>query len=200
MRIQSRSLDALLPRIRREILAATLLRPERWWFMADLARHLGVTPSSLQRELASLVSSGILRKRREGRQVYYQPDPTCPFFPDLRGLLVKTVGLRDVLHDALAPLGDRIARAFVHGSIARGDEIGASDIDLLVVGSVTLAEVSAALEDAERRLGREVNPTVYSISEVSDRLRSGSHFLQQVLSGPRLPILGNDDDLEGAAR
>lgn len=193
------SLDALLPRIRQEILAATLLRPERWWFMADLARHLGVRPSSLQRELPALVATGILRQRKEGRQVYYQADPACPVLPDLQGLLRKTVGLRDVMQQALAPLQDSIDAAFIHGSVARGDHAPGSDVDLMIVGKLSLEDVSGALEGIETRLGRDVHPTVYSPSEFARRAGAGEHFLKEVLASPRLLVAGSADALERLA-
>ena len=193
-------LDALLPRTRQRILAATTLQPDRWWYMADLARHLELRPSSLQRELPALVAAGILRDRRDGRQVYYQPDPRCPILPDLQALLLKTVGLVDLLRDALVPLRKRIRVAFVYGSLARGDEIATSDVDLMIVGSVALADVSRILPEAERTLAREVNPTVYAPDEFAGKLESGHHFLREVLSGPKLLIVGSIDDLEGLAR
>src|SRR5882724_9262394 len=94
-------LNALLPRTRQGILAATLARPEKAWYVSELARRLGVPSSSLQRELQDLTSAGILKTHRQGRMVYYQANSASPLFPDLRGLLIKTAGLADVLRDAL---------------------------------------------------------------------------------------------------
>jgi DNA-binding transcriptional ArsR family regulator len=94
-----RPLDALFPRIRQALLAATLLHPDRWWYLSDLAKHLGTRPSSLQRELAALVDAGILNRRQDGNRIYFQPHPDCPFLPELQGLLVKTVGVVDALRE-----------------------------------------------------------------------------------------------------
>ena len=91
----SPNLDALLPRTRQAILAAAYLDPERWWYMRELARHLHLSPSSLQRELRSLVSGGILREKREGKHVYFRAAADSPIFPELRGLILKTAGLAD---------------------------------------------------------------------------------------------------------
>jgi DNA-binding IclR family transcriptional regulator len=87
------TLDALFPTVRSAVLSATLLQPDHWWFMTELARHLEVTPSSLQRELASLVASGFLLRRQDGRRVYFKANTESPVFPELRGLVEKTVGL-----------------------------------------------------------------------------------------------------------
>ena len=194
--ISRRIVDALLPGARRDVLAATLLEPGRWWYLSDLARRLGRAPSSLQRELASLSEAGILRQRRDGNRVYFQADRTCPVFGELAGLMAKTAGLVDVLREALAPLRSRIRVAFVHGSVARGAERSSSDVDLLLVGTASLAKVAPALRRAETRLGRPVNVTFYSPRELGTKLAAGHHFLRSVLGAERLFVIGHESDLE----
>jgi len=192
---RSRPLDALFPQTRQAILAATLPRPSHWWYLADLARHLGVPSSSLQRELAALVESGVLRRRRDGNRVYFQPDPECPFMAELRGLIVKTAGLVDVVREALAPVADRIRWAFVYGSVARGEERSDSDVDLMVIGDVGLSDVSPLLASAGERLGREVNPTVYSLAAFTRKLEAGYGFHRGVLDKAKLFVVGNEREL-----
>jgi predicted nucleotidyltransferase len=193
-------IDVLMPEVRQGVLAATLLDPGRWWYAADLARHLRLRSSSLQRELSALTDAGILRTRREGRMVYYQPDPQCPILPELRGLMLKTTALVDVLRDALAPLADRIACAFVYGSIARGEERSDSDIDLMVIGDVALNNLAAELSRARDTLGREINPRRYRPAEFAKRVRAKDHFLTNVLSKPKLFVIGTADVLEQVAQ
>jgi predicted nucleotidyltransferase len=197
MRI-NRPIDALFPRIRQGILAAVLLHPERWWYGSDLARHLDVTPSSLQRELRSLVAAGILERRQDGNRVYVRAHPACPFLPDLQRLLIKTAGIVDVLREALTPFASRLTAAWIFGSVARGREIADSDVDLLVVGTVGLAELAPALRAAEGKLGRPVNPTLYPPEEFARKREDGHPFITQVLAGPLLPIF--DDNLAAASR
>jgi DNA-binding transcriptional ArsR family regulator len=191
-------LDALFPKIRAELLAATLLHPGRAWYVSDLARHLGVQPSSLQRELAALAEAGILRRRKDGNRVYYQADTGCPLFPELRGLMLKTAGLCDVLRETLGPFGDRIDDAFIYGSFARATEVSARDIDVMVVGRVGFAELAPALKVAEEQLGRAVNPSVYTPEEIAKKLASGHHFLRTVMDGEKLFIRGDEGDLATA--
>jgi DNA-binding transcriptional ArsR family regulator len=192
----SRPLDALFPRTRQRILAATLLHPSRWWYQSDLAKHLRVPPSSLQRELASLVQAGILRTRQDGNRVYFQPNSECPFLVELTGLLVKTAGLLDEVRHALRRFIPRIIVAFVHGSLARYRERSASDVDLLVVGDLSLAELAPALKRIEAKVGRPVNPSLYSPRELASKLSAGHHFLQTVLREPKLFVIGDEHDLE----
>jgi predicted nucleotidyltransferase len=187
----STSIDVLFPKTRQAILAATFGPPQRWWYMRELARHLRRTPSSLQRELASLVRGGILLQRHEGKHVYFKAAADSPIFPELQGLILKTVGLADVIRDALKPLADRIQWAFIYGSVARSEEHTASDVDLMIIGQVGLAEVSTPLRYAERRLHRTVNPTTYTADELTAKVKSNHHFVTTVVRSKRLFILGD---------
>src|SRR5579863_4783621 len=164
-----RTLDVLLPKTRRGILAATLAQPEKAWYVSELARRMGVPASSLQRELHALTEVGILRTHRQGRMVYYQANRDSPVFPELRGLLLKTAGLVDILTQALKPLAARIRTAFVYGSIAAGNEQSDSDIDLMIVGQVSPKDLALPLRGARELLGREINPTVYTPAEFNKK-------------------------------
>jgi DNA-binding transcriptional ArsR family regulator len=185
-----RTLDALLPKTRQGILAATLVQPEKAWYASELAHRLGVPSSSLQRELHDLSEAGILKTYRQGRMVYYQANRDSPVFPDLRGLLLKTAGLVDVLAQALKPVAAKVATAFVYGSIAAGSEESDSDIDLMVVGQVSPEDLALPLRRARESLGREINPTVYTPAEFERKHAANDPFLKQVLDKPRLVVLG----------
>lgn len=190
---------SLLAPIEERILGITLLHPERAWYRSELARELEVAVSSLQRPLAALVEAGTLRSRQDGNRVYYQADTESPLFPELRGLLAKSSGLVDVLKEALKGFVPRIRFAFVYGSIASGAETSSSDVDLLVVGAAGLADLSLPLREAARRLGRDVNPTVYSEAEFAKKLRAKNRFLLAVLDKPKLFVVGKEDDLGRSA-
>jgi predicted nucleotidyltransferase len=144
------------------------------------------------------VDAGILNRRQDGNRVYFRPNPDCPFLPELQGLLVKTVGVVDILREVLSRFAQRIDWAFVYGSMARAEELASSDIDLMIIGQVGLAELSSALRRAEGRLGRAVNPTLYIREEFATKLHAGHHFLKAVLDGEKLFILGEPHDLAAA--
>jgi DNA-binding transcriptional ArsR family regulator len=114
--------NTLFPTVRAGVLSATLLQPDHWWFMTELARHLEVSPSSLQRELESLVASGFLLRRQDGRRIYFKANTESPVFPELRGLVKKTAGIVPELKAAIENFGRRIELALLYGSIARGEE------------------------------------------------------------------------------
>lgn len=190
------ALEALFPEIRAGVLAATLLHPERWWFMSELARHLETTSSSLQRELESLVAAGLLERRQDGRRSYFKANPGSPLFSDLRGLMEKTSGIVPALTASLKPFGKRILFAFLYGSMARGGEHSGSDVDLAIIGAVKQIDLLAALRKLEARFGREVNVTLFSPEEFRARLAAGDHFLHSILKGETIALKGALHELE----
>ncbi len=188
---KSPQVDVLFPAVRQEVLAATLMRPNRWWYLSDLAAQLKRTPSSLQREVARLAATGILETRQEANRTYYRANPDCPLLPELTGLIAKTVGVADVLRRALATVARRIDWACIYGSLARGEEIAESDVDLLVIGDVKLAELARPLKAAEKTLGRPVNPSIFPRREFAAKLQAGQHFVRSVVSAEKLFLLGD---------
>jgi predicted nucleotidyltransferase len=193
-------LDALFPEIRQKLLAVALLSPEKWWYLSELATHLGTSPSSLQRELDSLTKGGVLTRKVEGRRTYYKAQVDSPVFESLRELLSRTAGLLPALQSGLARLRDKIEWAAVFGSVARGEETPESDIDLLLVGDAATADLLPTLRRIEHQFGREVNLIRYSKKEFRDRLRARDHFLTSVTKGPVITVMGSTNELEKTAR
>jgi len=194
--MRKRSIDALFPKTRQEVLAATLMHPTRWWYLSELAAHLGRTASSLQRELNQLTAAGILHTRKESNRLYYQPSLSCPILPELTGLITKTAGVSDILADMLSRYRKQVKWAFVHGSIARSEELSSSDVDLLVIGSLTLSKLATSLRNAEQKLSREVNPVLYTEKEFAKHVKAGQHFALTVLASEKLFLLGDSGEFE----
>ncbi len=194
------TLDALFTAPRQGILTATLMKPGHWWYLSDLARHLGLHHATLQRELARLTKAEILLTRRDGNRAYYRANSDSPIFPELRSLLTKTAGLVDALREALTPFQNVVEVAFVYGSVARATEASESDVDLMIVGNATVKRLASAIRKVERRLGRPVNPSVYREVEFAKKLASGNHFLRNVLDREKLFVVGNQSDLERLAQ
>ena len=192
---KSNLLSGLISRTKQQILAATLLQPDHAWYLLELARHLRVRPSTLQRELKVLGDAGILKHYKNGNRSYFQADTSCPIFRELAQILFKTVGVADVLKKALEPLASRIDVAWIYGSMADATERSRSDIDLLVVGSVALSELAAIVRKEEGQLGRAINPTVYGPDEFMKRYKERNHFITAVLAKELLFIIGGPHEL-----
>ena len=195
----SGTLDALFPTVRAGVLSATLLQPDHWWFMTELARDLEVTPSSLQRELESLVASGFLLRREDGRRTYFKANTDSPLFPELRGLVEKTTGIIPELRAAIEQFGGRIELALLYGSIARGQEHAGSDIDLMLVGTLQQIDLLPVLRKLESRFRREINVTLFSPEEFHRKLASTDHFLSSVMKTKTIPLKGSLNELEETA-
>ena len=171
-------------------------QPERSFFATELIKLAGGGSGAVQRELARLADSGLVTVSRVGTQKHYQANPKSPIFSELCAIAQKTVGLAEPLREALKPLAKRISAAFVYGSVAKRQDTAASDIDLMVVsGSLTYADLFAALEDASERLGRKVNPTVYSPRELAKRVKQGNAFVTRVLAQPKVWVVGGESDI-----
>jgi predicted nucleotidyltransferase len=199
MRNKAPALDSLFPSVRQRVLAATFTRPEKWWYLSELAEFLHTRPSSLQRDLSSLERSGILQRRKDGRRTYFKAEVRSPIFRELRSIFEKTAGLIPTLRIALRPFANKIVCAFVYGSIARHDEHAASDVDLMVIGNAGLGDLAPSLRKAEKRLGREVNVTNYSTHEFRKKVAERDHFLTTVLRSSLEFVKGDRRDLDAVA-
>lgn len=196
MRTSTDAGSVLFGRARRLVLGWLYSHPDEAFYLRQIARQTGLPVGSIQGELDQLVAAGIITRTVQGRQVYFQADAQSPIFSELQALLTKTGGIADVVRDALLPLRPRIQVAFIFGSAARNELRRDSDIDLVIVGDVSLGDVVSALSDAQRVLGREVNPAVYSAEEFRAKILSGHHFLTAVLREPYILVTGDRDDLE----
>ena len=192
MGLNSASLsDALFSRTQQRVLALLFGQAPRSFHLNELVRLAGVGSGSVQRELARLVAAGLVHRRLLGRQVWFEANRGSPVFEELRSLARKTFGLADVLRQALAPLSERIERAFVFGSVAKGTDTSESDIDLMIIGeSLSYADVYSLLTDAEQTLGRKISPTLYSPADWQRRLDEANAFVTRVRHLPTLPIIG----------
>ena len=186
---------SLFPKARRAILGLLFGRPDRAFYLREIVDLTGLGVGHVQRELERLSQGGIIRRSDQGRHVYFQANGSCPVYEELRSLMVKTVGAVGVLRHALAPLSNRVAIAFIFGSVARGEERSESDLDLMVIGSVSFAEVVEAIRGAESQTRRAINPTVYPPDEFRAKLAAGHHFLNSVIKREKLFVAGNEDEL-----
>jgi predicted nucleotidyltransferase len=188
--------DALFSTTQQRVLGLLFGQPDRSFYATELIGLIGAGSGAVQRELARLEQSGLVTVRRLGTQKHYQANPDSPLFAELCAIARKTVGLAEPLREALTPLARKIAAAFVYGSIAKRQDTAASDIDLMVVSdTLTYADVFAVLEPVQVRLGRTINPTVYSRKELAQRLKKRNAFVTRVLAQPKIWVIGSENDI-----
>lgn len=185
----------LFPAYRRKVLGLLLLDPESSYHVREIARLTGTTPGTLNRELALLTEAGLLTRTRTGNQVSYQADIRSPIFEELASIARKTFGLADVLKEALAPLAERIAHAFVFGSAASGRTSAGSDIDVIIIGDgIGFGEAVALLHPKQEVLGREINPRIYTRDEWRRLAHENGAFYRDILAKPRVHLMGDMDE------
>jgi predicted nucleotidyltransferase len=189
--------SALFTPVQQRVLGILFGQPERRFQSAELIRLAGSGTGAVHRQLQRLVEAGLVAVTRDGNQKYYNAQKDSSVYPELHGLIVKTVGIVEPLRAGLARVADRIHLAFVFGSVAKGNEHGGSDLDLLVVtDALAYADVYAALESAERTLGRTINPTVFTRAEWKRKRARKDSFVARITAQRRLVIIGTDDAIE----
>ncbi len=189
----------LFGKTRRAVLALLYCHPDESFYLRQLARMTDVGMGALQRELKQLTEAGIIVRSEVGRQAFFKANPDCPVFPELRDLIIKTFGVADELRQALTQLSDKIQAAFIFGSLVSGEFNRSSDVDVMVIGDISFAEVVSALSPVQEVLSREINPSVYPPGEVKAGLPEKQHFLRTVIDSPKIFIIGSKNELDELA-
>lgn len=183
----------MFPKVRQRVLAVLFGNPGRSFYANEVIALAQSGTGAVQRELAALSEAGLLTVTRQGNQKHYQANAEAPVFAELRGLVLKTMGLADVLRAALAPLSPQIELAFVYGSVAKQQDTADSDIDVMIVSEdLGYADVFGALESATATLGRKVNPTLYTPAEMAKRVSQDNAVVTRVLQQPKIWLIGNE--------
>lgn len=182
--------DALFTDTQQKVLGLLYGAPERSFYTKEILRSTGMGVATIKRELERMLAAGILNMTRVGNQHHYQANPQCPIYGELIGIVKKTIGLAEVIRQALVPLSDRIELAFVFGSVASGKERAGSDVDLMIVGAVDFGEAVSALYPAQERLGREINPKIYRKDEWAAMAERDDPFYRDVMGKPRTDVIG----------
>jgi predicted nucleotidyltransferase len=193
--------DALFSNVQQRVLALIFGHPERSYYTNEIVRSVRSGTGAVERELARLEQSGLVSVHRIGNQKHYQANRESPIFKELRGIVLKTVGLTEPLKQALAPYAAKLQTAFVYGSVAKGADTARSDIDLMVIGNdLTYTDLYEALQKAERILDRPVNPTFLSVEDWYRKLNAKDSFVAKIDAQPKLFVFGSKADLKHEQR
>ncbi len=188
--------DALFPRVRQLVLGLLYSQPDQSFYTNEIIRLTDSGSGAVQRELQQLTAVGLVTLQVIGKQRHYQANQLSPLFAELRGIVLKTFGLADVILQALTPVASKIEIAFIYGSIAKQEDTASSDIDLMLIcDNLSYIDVLPLLEQAQQQLGRKINPTFYSKEEWIKKVKIKNNFILQVLKQPKIFLLGMEDDL-----
>lgn len=188
--------DALFTKTQQRVLGVLFGQPERSFYANEIIGLAASGSGTVQRELTRLEAAALVTVRRQGNQKHYQANQDAPIFAELRGIVLKTFGVADVVRAALEDLLPTIDVAFIYGSVAKGSDNARSDVDLMVIGAVTSnAALLDALSPASAQLGRAVNPTLYTPEEFAQRVGDGKSFIMRVLEQPKIFVKGSEHDV-----
>jgi len=186
--------EILSSRIRSEIFRMLFGVNGESLHMREIERRSGLSIGTIQQEVKKLLRLNLIMERKDGNRIYYQANKEHPLFAEIRSLVLKTVGLVDFFRKALEA-DPNIKLAFVFGSIARHEEKGKSDVDLMIIGDIGLRQLTGLLSGVSGQIGREINPHTLSIKEFLKRKSGKDHFLIHVLESPKIFIIGNENEL-----
>ena len=188
--------DALFTKTQQRVLGLLYGKPEQSFYTNEIVRRANMGRGTIRRELERLVAAGLLVISHEGNQHHYQANPNNPVYHELLGIVRKTFGIVDVISSALVAVDDQIDLAFIYGSIAKGEDTASSDIDLLVItDSLAYADLMTVLTDVEQSLGRPVNPSIYTVEQIKNKLKQKNAFLTRVMEQPKLWVKGDENDI-----
>ena len=189
--------EILFTKTQRRILSLLFGNPSRRYYGNEIIKLAGVGTGSARNFLDGLVSSGLVTKTKEGQQIYYQASDKTPIFEELRGIVLKTFGTADFLKKVMKPLEKQVKFAFIFGSVAKGSNNADSDIDVGIVSeSPNYSEWMKLLMPAGEKLGREITPTLYGVEEFEAKLANKNHFIERILSQPKIMLIGTENDIE----
>jgi predicted nucleotidyltransferase len=181
-------------KIRIELLKILALNPESTLNINELSRRTGFSLRGVEKELKNLLAGGILKREVSGNQHRYQLDLLCPIYQEIKAIITKTVGLAELVKQALIPVEKKIERAFIYGSFASGDYGNESDVDLFVVTELSGLKLAELLGEVQNEIGRSINVSQFTADEFNQRKEQNDHFLKRVLDGPKINIFGHIDE------
>ena len=187
--------EALFTKTQQRVLGLLFGKPDRSHYTNEIVRYANAGTGTVQRELQRLESAGLITARKIGNQKHYQANRAAAIFEELRGIVIKTVGLADVLREAVLSLQEQVDLAFIFGSIAQGKERISSDIDVMVIGDASFEDAVGAFYPTQESLGRDVNPVVMTASEFSSKSLQADRFVSRIVKEPKIFLKGTGDDL-----
>ena len=181
-------------RVRTKLLVACFMSPGITYNARELTLRLGENYSAVWKELLRLESIGILTSEPRGNSKAYSVNPHCPIEPELRVMIMKTEGIGNTIRAGFENLRD-IKAAFIYGSYASGEADVHSDIDLMIIGTVTLSELGMVIAQLEKNVGRPINYVIYSVDEWKDKRESDDPFVANVMQAPKIMLIGDENAL-----
>ena len=184
--------DLITSKTRTKLLILFLDNPTEMYHVREVVRRVDEEINAVRRELILLEKKGVLKKEPRANRVYYYLDKSYLFFPDLIRVNAKTSGLgADIIKNRMK-LG-KIKYAMLSGKYVTGSSENPENVDLLVVGTVVLPELTLLIRQEEAKTKHEINYTVMTEEEFSFRKKRRDPFIASIIFGSRCMLLGDEE-------
>lgn len=162
------------------------------YYLRELERVTGIEYKSLHNEILKLVDADLVCSRKDGNRNYFSANSEHPIFSELCSIVEKTSGIAFMLTELLK--NEEVDVAFIFGSMAKGKAKSHSDVDLFIVGEIRLRKLASLLSPLEEKIGREINPHIYSQDALKEKLLDNNHFIKSMITTDKNYIIGNESD------
>lgn len=188
--------DALFTKTQQQLLRLLFGQPEKSFYSKELVDRAEIGTGTVLRELEKLSKAGLVTVKKIGNQKHYQANPASPVFEELKGIVRKTFGLADPMRRAVEQFKEKIKVAFIFGSVAKDSDTAGSDIDLMLISNqLTYPDLLVSFSELESQLGRQINPTIYTVEELRSKMTAENNFVVKVIEQPKIFLIGSEDDL-----
>lgn len=182
------------------LLTQFLLNPDEEYYLRQISGKFGLSPRQVSLELQNLEKIDLITKRISGKQHYFTINKHHQLFEDLKNIFLKTVGLKDVIKKYLEEYLSEIEFAFIYGSMAKGNVVIKSDVDLMIIGNLSTRKISGSMIQAGSELNREINFSIFPLDEFRNRIKNNDHFISTIIKEPKIFITRNSDEFDRLAK
>lgn len=201
-------IDALFgSKTRVKLLHLFLNNPGQSFFVREITRKIDEQINSVRRELSNMLDVGVITSSSSDNKLYYQVNQRYEYFLPLRAIFGDSEMKQPVVAKANDNVSERYESAFsditglrvaiFSGVLIKGSTV---NIDVLMVGNVSLNKVRSVIGDMEKAEGREINYTVLSYDEFYYRLSVRDRFLVEILNSPHKVVVDKDSVISKDSR
>jgi predicted nucleotidyltransferase len=180
--------------IREKVLVYFFTNPHQELHLRQIARILNIDAGNLSKEMEKAEKENIFKIEKKGNLKLYSLNKKHPLYNELKKIIDKTIGIEARFKKAFEKVAG-IETAFIFGSFASQKQDQFSDIDLMIIGKpdedILISEISLI----EESLQREINYSIFSAADFKKGLKNREVFLEQIISEPKIFIIGNENDL-----
>ena len=183
--------NLMISRVRVKMLELFFLNAEEMYYVRQITREIKEEINAVRRELARLLSCGLLKSEERGNRLYYFLNKRYLYYQEIQQMIVKGTGLGKKIRKKRRKLG-KLNFVMFSGRYIRGLNPTRDEVDLLVIGDIVLPELQALVKEAEKHLGRELNYAVFSLEEFVFRKTRRDPFVMDILFGSRVMVIGDE--------